>query len=254
MAYNFREVTLDLQSKFALEYTATANGQLVVTGVDGGAIPANATADATSIATKKAIFLAYKFITYFDYLPSQDLADFIAYAMNTATLLENDDKTTFNGFLTHLNVYGYAAAQTAYELGQGGGGKTMDALLGRAMDNYEVYYNLYVQAAYEDRTVTNAEFQRELRKIEQKIIIDNMSMKRAKKSRVVSPLFSIGRATGMSAQNLAAERMLYNSLTDQRLAGLANTGRYQKSGGSRRRKTQKKRKQRRKTRKHRGKK
>jgi hypothetical protein len=221
----FPNVSLDIARQFTLEYSVSDQGKMLVTGSDA-ATPAD-----TLLATKQALYLAHRFITYYDYMPSNDLLAFVNYCVGNRNILSAAEIEGFNTALTAITANNYAYVEE--RLGnQGGGGNTFDPILSSAMDNYELYYSLYVQAAYEDRDVTDEEFQAELLKVEEKLTAAEVYEMKKKSSNIKNdsnPSTPFG----------------YNSNTDNASnassVSLGNNWRTE-GGKSRYRKTQKKRK------------
>jgi hypothetical protein len=229
--YNaFPDVSIDLKTQYPLEYTFNGRGEMNIEGSEAGT-PAH-----TLRATKEALYLAHKFITFYDYMPSEDLLAFVNYCVGNTNIFTADELASFNTSLSAIEDANYLFIE-----GQEGGGDVLfDPILSSAMDNHELYYSVYVQASYEDRTVSDAEFQTAL--VKNKAMMKFLGMKSAQE-KVKSPgisaqtLRNLRLRTGMSPEEIATNRPLYEG----RMYGIA--------GGKR--KTQKKRrssKQNRKTR------
>ena len=210
-------------------------------------------------ATLEAISLAMYFIKAFPQMQTHHMANFFKKMKSGAT------KHGLKDFETEVGIIvGQQFAPVIEELGMvqlGGGITPINPLVANAMDIYEIYYSLNLQAAYNDRSVTNEELERalvkstasqfiQLRKDRQRMLdiltLSNVgaSMKHAGIKR--------GAVTGLTANNWALERPLsavgMGPMTQMAVVGMGGKRRH------RHRKTQKKRKQGRKTRKGRGKK
>jgi hypothetical protein len=228
----FPNVSLDVARQFTLEYRVSDQGKMLVTGSDA-ATPAD-----TLSATKQALYLAHRFISYYDYMPSNDLLAFVNYCVGNRNILSAAEIEGFNTALTAITANNYAYVEE--RLGnQGGGGNTFDPILSSAMDNYELYYSLYVQAAYEDRDVTDKEFQAELLKVEEKLTaaeVSGMKKKIIKRgtndSNPSTPTFNYNSNTDTIVSNASSVSLENNWIAPRRAQG----------GKSRYRKTQKKRK------------
>ena len=246
MSAAFPNISLGLKTQYPLEYTFNEMGQMNVEGSVPG------TPDATLKATKQALYLAHKFITYYDFMPSKDLLTFVNYCvLGNHRILSADEKTAFDTALAPMTANNYAYAEYLLH-NQGGGGNEkviFDPILSSAMDNYELYYSLYVQASYEDRTVTDAEFQRALIKNKGEMALLEMKSARAKQPKTMGisaqNLSKLVMKTGPSPKNLALERLLPNGLVSNYRPMYVNTGPPLFMGGkskSKYRKTHKRRK------------
>lgn len=234
--YNaFPDVSIDLKTHYPLEYTLNVRGEMNIEGSKAG------TPAATLQATKQALYLAHTFITYYDYMPSGDLLAFVNYCINNPRIVTAAELLSFNTALTEITGSNYGYVQNIVENQEGGGDEPFDPILSSAMDNYELYYSVYVQASYEDRTVNDAEFQRALLKNKRDMVVLEMKSASARQPTGISAqiLRNLRLRTGMSPEEIVTNRPLYEG----RMYGIA--------GGKR--KTQKKRrssKQNRKTRRH----
>lgn len=176
----FSKVDFDLKTKYKLEYQININDRMLIFAVDQREnvpinadvvyIPAPATAEDTLAASKQAIFLATKFLTFFQYLPSQEVADFLDYCYRR--ILTESEKEQFNVGLAIENVQYQNISMHENNPQEGGSEvKTVDltALYDRAMEINEIYYGLALKATYEDRTLTDSEVVDELNKINKEI-------------------------------------------------------------------------------------
>jgi len=115
--------------------------------------------------TLKSIVLANYLRSKFPFLFDFNLTRFLVYF------------TGQRNVVSHLALYptpNLTDVEIIFEYeggGQRGGGKErLDLLSSLAIDNYEVYYSLAKKAAYEDRDVTDEEFQAALVKVEEELI------------------------------------------------------------------------------------
>lgn len=117
-----------------------------------------------------------------------------------------------------------------------GGGKEslLDPINSVAMDNYELYYSLEIKAAYEDRDVTDEEFQAELLNVQEELRLTVSEMKKNTSK-------NIKRGTNYSEPSTP---LGYNSNSDTIVSNASSVslGNNWRKAGGRYRKTQKKRK------------
>jgi hypothetical protein len=154
----FPNVSLDLKSKYTIDYTYNERDEMLIPRTD------EPTAITTLTASKEALFLANKFITYFDYFPSQELANFVSFCLNNRAIFTGEEDFDFP---FRPNNYNYALS--LYQVG--GGEYESELLPATAVDLYELYFNSYAKAAYEDKSMTDKEFQAIIEKNKQDSLI-----------------------------------------------------------------------------------
>lgn len=190
----------------------------------------------------------------FPYLCKGDLELFLRYFdSNLATrkltieMLSEDEKKLFDEIYTSI----FDERTFEERLAQEGGGtvkKILDPVAFVAMDNYELYYSLAVQATYQNREVTDAEFAKALEKVREIMRLEILRSTPKKSSSTSATYDPFALAKLLKGSRVTGR----NNTTSYRVA---NVPQFVRVGGKRKyRKTQKKRKQGRKTRKGRGKK
>lgn len=233
MSSAFPNVSLDLKTRYPLEYTLNERGEMKIEGSVAG------TPAATLSATKEALYLAHKFISYYDSMPSKDLLAFVSHCVGNINILSAAEISRFNTAITEIN---YAYVEDLLGNQGGGGNITFDPILSSAMDNYELYYSLYVQAAYEDRVVTDKEFQAELLNVQEELRLTVSEMKKNTSKNIKrgtnysEPSTPLGYNSNSDTivSNASSVSLGNNWRAIPRMPGRARGGRY--------RKTQKKRK------------
>lgn len=276
MLEKFPAVSIDLKTKYPLDYLQNLNGELIINhGKTGAAIQLYA--NEILEATKQAIYLANEYISYFKHMPTQELANFLRYALDNRRIFSEGD---LNRYSITLQPENYVLIPPADQAQYGGGEDlALEPVFTNAMDIYDIYYSLYVKTAYEDRIVTDDEFEKVLYQNKatrymlalQSILLDMKEAKtnavrttplksnsaRVKKPNTSSPQFDPfalaklmrgSPMTGMSAEERASVSPL---LSGSQYSNFSSNASY---GGKRKyRKTQKKRKsskKQRKTRRH----
>ena len=153
IAARFPDVSLDLKDRFRLDYRLSGDSRILVTN--------NATsANDVLEATKQAIILARAYIQYYNYMPSQELADFLEYCYNNTNIFSEADRARL--VVSELTAENYAFIASSIQTG--GGKVDLESVMNTAINNYELYYSLYVKASYEDKSVTQDEFDKALQK------------------------------------------------------------------------------------------
>jgi len=206
----FSSVDFNLKSRYKLEYHVNINNRMLIYAVRDSDelnivnMPAVETAGQTLAASKQAIFLATKYIRYFNYLPSQEVANFLEYCY--ANFLTEDDRTHFTaGF--DIGEQEFPRIRMNRNIVHEGGSevKTVDltAVYDRAMEINEIYYGLAVKAAYEDRILTDKEVMDKLKKINKEI---GLSSKTPSKTKTPSDIKQVLSNVSMPVAFIAGGR------------------------------------------------
>jgi len=156
----FDNVTIDLATKYKLYYYMTHDDKMlvyrddVVGGNENDFQSSGSLRDETYSATMNSIALAKVILKVYPYLQTKFTADFLAVIGKYKSLIPD----TTGLVLTPVQL----SALTLNSMEGGGnekGNETKDLIALAAIQNYEIYYSLAIKAAYQDRNVTESEFQ-----------------------------------------------------------------------------------------------
>jgi hypothetical protein len=210
--------TENLLTKYTVEGRFNSdNGFLYEKHAEAGAV------EAAFNGTYEAISLAEYFVDIFPQLQTLHLANFFSKIRSASYGVKKFEEV--------VGVF----VPIGEDFGQlGGGVEPINPLVENAMDVYELYYSLYVQAAYEDRDVTDKEFQAALLKVEEKLISTAVlsSPLRIKEKPPTTPGISSNQLKRIQMKTRTP--LIVSPIMPQRLVFAGGKSRY--------RKTQKKRK------------
>jgi hypothetical protein len=159
----FDSVTENLATKYKLFYVMTPTGKMHVYKEGEGDADADEFTssarlqDETYYATMNSIALAKILLKEYPYLQTQFTADFL-------TFIE-----TYGVLIPDTSALALTPLQVSAMVMEGGGdvgdkeNETKSLLALAAIQNYEIYYSLAIKAAYQDRKVTESEFQEALK-------------------------------------------------------------------------------------------